>query len=46
MDKFNNERGIIAAKTLLEQKRYFDNKELFDMAQKMIDNGHLYILNK
>ena len=46
MDKFNNESGITTAKTILKQKGYFDNQELFDVAQEMIDKDQLYVLNK
>jgi hypothetical protein len=44
MDEFNNNRGILTAKNLLNTGAFEDEK-LFQKATKEIDNGNLRILN-
>ncbi|MEY4616183.1 MAG: hypothetical protein RJB66_1143 [Pseudomonadota bacterium] len=43
MDEFNNERGIQAAKSIL-QKSQFENAELYEKAIEEIKRGNLRIL--
>lgn len=45
MDQFNNERGIQAAKTLL-QKEYFDTFAILEKAKRDLENSKLRVLSK